>query len=314
MRDRHVGKCLPDHGDAVAADLLDRGRLEHASRRRIERLGVVERGFLGQEDVLRQEFALEALQVAAQCRFAIGEFPMAGHRLDAEQVRCLDHVGALHGIGEPGALPQIAAIEQQRAFGADIAAQTLDQRLQMREAAELAEPNGGFLEIERREGVGVGAIRPYRKAVEKGAAHQMRRFSLHRADPEIDARFAKIYRQQLRMSVGHVQDARIAETFEIVNARAVGAARATRQSACERGSAGKLKKIPAPDGHAMSPRLLQRAQRISSAFQASFSLVAWKMDALASASASFDDAIALSKSPASAAFFAAAKAWAVTVH
>ena len=46
VRDRHIRKCLPDHGHLVAADLLERGRLEDASRRRIEGFGVVERGFL----------------------------------------------------------------------------------------------------------------------------------------------------------------------------------------------------------------------------------------------------------------------------
>ena len=139
MRDRHIGKGLADHGDAMAADLLDGRRLEHAAGGGIERLGVVEGGFLGQEDVLRQELALEALEIVAQRLLAIGEFPMAGHRLDAEQVGGVDHVGALHGVGEAGALPEIAAVEQQRASGADVAAQAIDQRLQMREAAELAE-------------------------------------------------------------------------------------------------------------------------------------------------------------------------------
>ena len=105
VSDRHIGKSLPDHGDAMTADFLDGGRLEHAAGRGIESLGVVECGFLGQEDVLGQKFALEALEVAAQRLLAIGEFPVAGHRLDAEQICGLDHVGALHGIGLPGALP-----------------------------------------------------------------------------------------------------------------------------------------------------------------------------------------------------------------
>jgi hypothetical protein len=153
------------------------------------------------------------------------------------------------------ALPQIAAIEQQRAFGSHIAAQPVDQRLQMREAAELAKACGGFLEIDRCEGVGVGAVRPNSEPVEKGAAYQMRRLSLHRADPEIDARFAKVGRLQLRMRVGDVQDTCVAEAFEIVNACAVGAARYQRQSARERGSTREFQKIPAAEGHAMSPRL-----------------------------------------------------------
>ena len=49
-------------------------------------------------------------------------------------------------------------------------------------------------------------------------------------------------------------------------------------------------------------------------FQSVFSLVAWKIEAFASASASFEDTNAASKSPASADFFAAAKAAAVVVH
>ena len=119
---------------------------------------------------------------------------MSGHYLDAQQIGGLDHVGALHGVGQSTALPEIAAIEQQRAAGACVAAQPVDQRLQMREAAKLAEAACGLLEIEKREGVGVGAVRLDAEAVEEGAADQVRRLACHRADPEIDARLAKIDR------------------------------------------------------------------------------------------------------------------------
>src|SRR6266404_5325344 len=47
----------------------------------------------------------------------------------------------------------------------------------MREATELAEATRRFLVIERGEGVGFGTVRPYSKAIEKGADDQMRRFS-----------------------------------------------------------------------------------------------------------------------------------------
>ena len=73
---------------------------------------------------------------------------MAGHGLDAEQVGGFDHVAALHGVGEAGALPQVAAVEQQRARGSDVVAQAIDQRFQMRETAELAKPSRGFFETE----------------------------------------------------------------------------------------------------------------------------------------------------------------------
>src|SRR3979411_3290607 len=125
----------------------------------------------------------------------------------------------------------------------------------MRKTAELAEACGGFLEIEKGEGVGVGAVGPDAESIEKGAADQMRRLSFHRTDAEIDAGFAKIHRQQLRMGVGHVQDAGIAEAFEIVDACRVGAAREARQAPGERRGAREGDKFPAADGHAMSPRL-----------------------------------------------------------
>ena len=122
---------------------------------------------------------------------------------------------------------------------AGVAAQPIDQRFQVSEAAELAEPNGGFFEIDRGERVGVGAVRLDPEAVEKGASDQMWRFALHRADPEVDAGLAKIHRQQLRMGIGHVQDARVAKTRKIVDAGAFGWTRHPRQCGRKRGAARK---------------------------------------------------------------------------
>src|SRR6202000_2243616 len=76
VRDRHIGKSLPDHGHTMPADLLDGRWLEDASRRGVESLGIVERSLLGEEDILRQELALEPFQIVAQCGFTISEFPM----------------------------------------------------------------------------------------------------------------------------------------------------------------------------------------------------------------------------------------------
>ena len=75
---------------------------------------------------------------------------MPGHRLDAEQIGGVDHVGALHGVGKAAALPEIATVEQQGVSGAGIVAQAIDQRLEMRKAAEPAEACGRFFEIQRR--------------------------------------------------------------------------------------------------------------------------------------------------------------------
>ena len=239
VRDRHVGECLPDHGDTIPADLLDDGRLEHAPRGRIERLGVVEGGFLGEKNVLRQEFALEAFEVGAQRLLAIGEFPMAGHRLDAEQVGRIHHVGALQRIGKAGALPEIAAVEQQRAPAAGLAAHPVDQCLQMRKTAELAESPGGLLELDAGESIGVRAVGADAETIEEGSCDQMRRIAPHRADAEIDARLAEKHRPKLRVGIGDVQDARIAEALEIVNARIIigGLRTEPRQAAGQGGGA-----------------------------------------------------------------------------
>ena len=105
MRDGNVGKCLADNADAEAADFLDRRRLEDAAACLVEGRLVVERGFLGEKHVLRQELAFEFFQVRAQALFAVGEFPVPGHRLDAEQIGGFDHAGACRGVGQPAALP-----------------------------------------------------------------------------------------------------------------------------------------------------------------------------------------------------------------
>jgi len=105
----------------------------------------------------------------------------------------------------------------------------------VREATELAEAPRGFFVIERGEGVGFGTVGPYSKAIEKGAADQMRRLSRHRADAEIDARLSRKGRQQLRMRVGNMENARIAEALEVVRAGAIGRARNMRRAARERG-------------------------------------------------------------------------------
>ena len=65
MRDRHIGHRLADDRDSMTADLLDGRRLECAAGRGIEGRRVVECGFLGQEDVLGEELALETARDCA---------------------------------------------------------------------------------------------------------------------------------------------------------------------------------------------------------------------------------------------------------
>ena len=64
----------------------------------------------------------------------------------------------------------------------------------------------------RIDGAGLDA-----EMLEKGAADQMRRPPAHVADPDIDARLAKEHRLELRMRVGDMEDARVAEAAELVH-------------------------------------------------------------------------------------------------
>ncbi len=107
---------------------------------------VIEGGVVGQENILRQEFAFERGQPLAQRRFAVGEFPVPGHGVDAEQICRLDGVGALQRIRLAGALHQVAAVKQQRIPGAGIGAQAVHQGFQVGEAAHAAVALRGVLD------------------------------------------------------------------------------------------------------------------------------------------------------------------------
>ena len=147
--DRRVGECLADDRDRNAVDLLDDVGLEH---RVAEIVGL---------DVLRDEIHL-ALEVVVHDLLdplcAQREFPVAGHDIDAQQLAGIDHVLALGPQCSGGALPGIAAIEQQGAgtAGADF----LDQCGQMGEAADLAVGAGGIFKIEVGECMGLARAGP----------------------------------------------------------------------------------------------------------------------------------------------------------
>src|SRR4051794_32963806 len=115
----------------------------------------------------------------------------------------------------------------------------------MRKAAELAKPQRGFFKSNTGESVRVGAVGGNAKPVEESAPDQMWRPTGHDADTKVHTGFAKIYREQLRMGVGHVQNARIAETFEIVDAGVVRATRSARQRSRKRDRARSLQQIAA---------------------------------------------------------------------
>ncbi len=213
--DRRIRKCLADDRDRDAVDRLDHVRLEH----RIAEVGGSH--VLGDEIDATREIAVDDLSDPLR---TIGEFPMAGHHVHAEQLGGIDHVLAPGPQRGRRALPAVAAVEQQCA-GA-LAAQALDQRRKMRESAHRAIGTRRALEIEMGESMRGTRSRCDAEVLEQRLADQVRRLAARGADAEVDARLAKPRRVQLCMAVGDVQQADVAERLQrvvqVLAVRAVG--------------------------------------------------------------------------------------------
>src|SRR5947209_3677951 len=100
----------------------------------------------------------------------------------------------------------------------------------MREAAELSEAGCGFLELHAGERMRIRTVGPDSEPLQERAADQMRRPRCHLADADIDAGLADIDRIELRMGIGEVQDARVAEALDVVDARGLGGGHTPRQA------------------------------------------------------------------------------------
>ena len=125
--DRRVRKRLADDGDRHAVDLAHHVGLEH----RVAEVGGLH--------VLRDEIDLagEIRSTTSLTRCgAVGELPVAGHDVDAQQLLRVDHVLAPRPQRRRRALPGVAAVEQQRARARR--PEPLHQRGEVREAAHPA--------------------------------------------------------------------------------------------------------------------------------------------------------------------------------
>ncbi len=193
---------------------------------------------VGRDDVLREELdaALEiALDDLLHALGAVGHFPVRGHEVDAEQLGGVDHVLGVGPQRGRRTLPGVAAIEQQRAGTRGL--EPLDQRRQVREAADLAVGARRLREVEVGEGVRLGRAGTDAEALEQRLADEVRRLAQGVADAEVDARLAEAHRLQLRVAIGEVQHADVAEARHVVEALpGIGLARARRRrrAACRR--------------------------------------------------------------------------------
>ena len=139
---------------------------------------------------------------------------MQRHQVDAEQLLGLHHVLPLRPQGRTGALPRVAAVEQQRTESRG--AKPLDQCCYMGEAAGFAVDRRIALEFQASEGVRKPRVWRDPELSEKRLANNVRRASCHVANAKIDVGFAEIDRPQLGMSVGEVQKRNVAEGRRIV--------------------------------------------------------------------------------------------------
>ena len=83
------------------------------------------------------------------------------------------------------------------------------------------------------------------KCFEKGLADQMRRLAGHIADTKIDAWFTETHRQKLRMRVGRVQHAGMAEFADVVEFVGFCRAREPRNDARKRRRRERLQHLAA---------------------------------------------------------------------
>ncbi len=86
----------------------------------------------------------------------------------------------------------------------------------MRKAAEAAVGARCLREIEIGERVRISRAGRNAEAAQQEFADEVRRLPVRRADAEVDARLAEMNRQELRMGIGVVQQADIAETLDAV--------------------------------------------------------------------------------------------------
>jgi len=204
--DRRVRKRLADHGHLHAVHLLQRVGWKDL---------VLE---VGRAHVLRDEIdaALEVLiDDFPHPLHAESHLPVGGHHVDAEQLAGVDHVLRVGPQRRARALPGVATVQQQRAGAARL--QALHQGGQVRETADLAVGSRRRREVEIGEGMRLDRLRRDVELAQQVLADQVRRLAQCVGHAEVDARLAKVDRQQLRMAVGEVQEVHVAEAWQFVH-------------------------------------------------------------------------------------------------
>ncbi len=234
---RRIGKRLADDGDRLTTCIAHRVGREHVARVFVECLGTGEQRVVGEPDILRHEVAGELVDVPQHFGVLVGELPVAGHHVDAETIAGPHHVASAGPVRGPGSLPGVTAIEQQAVLRPRLVAQTLDQRLQVRESADRSIAARRVHEVEMRDGMCKPAARLDARMLEQRLADEVRRPVPRIAEAHVDAGLAIVDRQQLGVTIGKMQQARLAECFGCVDVclRRAAAGRAAGRTGCDAG-------------------------------------------------------------------------------
>ena len=226
-----IGEALADDGNAPTPNLTDDIGLEHSPAVCIESFRIIERGLIGQEDVLRKKLAFEFCEVAAKLFFAIGHLEMRRHGVHTQQIGQPNHGLALRAVGNPRTLPGVAAIQKQRIRRASLGPEACDQCGHVGVAAHPSVAVRRFHKIEIRHCVRLWRASSNVEMLQECVADQMWRLACRIPDTDVDTRFPEIDRKKLSMRIGHMKKPDIATTADIVNVRLGLCMRRTRQEA-----------------------------------------------------------------------------------
>ena len=185
---------------------------------------IVEQGLVGDRDVLRHELALEGLEVVDDLRVLVGELPVAGHDVHAQQIAGADHVLAPGPEGGARTLPGVAPVEEQAPPLPRLGAQLLDQGGEVGEAPDLAIALGGGVKVEEGQGMGLASTRGDAEVFQEGLPHQVGGLTQGRTYPQVHVRFPIPDGVELGVGIGDVQQAQVAKGGRLIERRAITSA------------------------------------------------------------------------------------------
>ena len=176
---------------------------------------------------------------------AVGELPVAGHDVDAQQLLRVDHVLAR---ASTATWPSPATCRRRRAAarpGAIAFSRLAPAWRDARSRPSVPYACAARCEVEVGERVRVARAGRDAEMLEQVLADEMRRLAPRGADAEVDVRLAEVDRQELRVAVGEVQQADVAERLDAVVERGAGGEVLRRRAGDRQSGRGSRRRSPA---------------------------------------------------------------------